>query len=63
MPKDLQGDRRGTEHIGPEDTFEGDYGRLLEQSYARLEGNRKGVASPRGLHPYTVAGGVPRKSV
>ena len=38
----------GHEHIGPEDTFEGDYGRLLEQAY------RKGVkvlASPTGFEP------------
>jgi hypothetical protein len=25
--------RAGTEHIGPEDTFEGDYGRLLDRFY------------------------------
>ena len=34
---------RGTEHIGPEDTFDGDYGRLLERACG------KGVARPAGL--------------
>ena len=41
------GDRRGTEHIGPEDTFDGDYGRLLE----RVQNNGKWVASPTGFEP------------
>ena len=31
----------GTEHIGPEDTFDGDYGRLLE----RAQNSGKGLAS------------------
>jgi hypothetical protein len=35
----------GTEHIGPEDTFDADYGRLLEQFYA------KRLASPAGVEP------------
>jgi hypothetical protein len=35
-------DVRGTEHIGPEDTFDADYGRLLARVYG------KGVASPTG---------------
>ena len=35
------GDRRGTEHLTPEDTFDGDYGRLLERA--------EGMASPRGV--------------
>jgi hypothetical protein len=26
-------DRLGTEHITPEDTFDGDYGQLLERAY------------------------------
>ena len=43
MPKGWRGDTRGTEQIGPEDTFEGD--RLLAQAHMRLTGNRKGVAS------------------
>jgi hypothetical protein len=38
-------DRRGKEHLGPEDTFDGDYGRLLE----RAQNSGKRVASPRGL--------------
>ena len=38
------GDTRGTEDIGPEDTFDGDYGRLLE----RAQNSGKRVASPRG---------------
>lgn len=43
-PKDLNpSDLSGTEDIGPEDTFEGDYGRLLERVYV------KGVASPPRL--------------
>jgi hypothetical protein len=32
-------------HIGPEDTFDGDYGRLLERAANR----GKGVASPEGM--------------
>ena len=28
---------RGTEHIGPEDTLDSDYGRLLERVYAGAE--------------------------
>ena len=38
-------DLTGTECIGPEDTFDGDYGRLLERFYA------EGVASPTGFEP------------
>ena len=34
----------GTEHIGPEDTFDTDYGRLLEA----VQNRGKGLASPRG---------------
>ena len=34
----------GTEHIGPEDTFDADYGRLLEA----VQNRGKGLASPRG---------------
>lgn len=33
----------GAEHIGPEDTFDGDYGRLLEGAQQDFG---KGVASP-----------------
>jgi site-specific DNA recombinase len=43
-----KGDVRGTEHIQPEDTFDGDYGRLLEQAVYG-----KGVARPAGLEPAT----------
>ncbi len=39
------GDRRGTEHIRPEDTHDVDYGSLLERCYG------KGVASPAGFEP------------
>jgi hypothetical protein len=35
-PAFIRDDVRGTEHIGPEDTFEGDYGRLLENAERRL---------------------------
>ena len=35
----------GTEHIGPEDTFDADYGRLLEA----VQNSEKGLASPRGI--------------
>ncbi len=46
-PKDLNpSDLSGTEDIGPEETFEGDYGRLLERVYV------KGVASPQGFEPW-----------
>jgi len=36
-------DRSGSEHIGQEDTFEGDYGRLLDRFYRN---NAEGMASP-----------------
>ena len=39
----------GSEHIGPEDTFDADYGRLLE----RVCSNGKWVARPAGLEPAT----------
>ena len=39
-----EGDTRGLENIGPEDTFDGDYGRLLE----RAQNSGKRVASPTG---------------
>ncbi len=43
------GDRRGLDEIGPEDTFDGDYNRLLEAAHA---GNRAEVlASPPGFEP------------
>jgi site-specific DNA recombinase len=48
-------DRTGTEDIGPEDTFDGDYGRLLDRAYAMtISGSQeyvKGVASPPGFEP------------
>lgn len=37
------GDRRGREHVGPEDTFEADYGRLLERAE---RGNRQNCGDP-----------------
>ena len=45
----------GTQHIGPEDTFDADYGRLLEA----VQNRGKGLASPRGTdhilrHEYRV---------
>lgn len=46
----------GSEGIGPEDTFDGDYGRLLEQMYV------KGVASPTGFDPFLMAGSVGRRA-
>ncbi len=45
-PKFVKPGNRGAEHIGPDDTFDGDYGRLLEQFYV------KGVTSPTGFEPY-----------
>jgi hypothetical protein len=36
-------DTRGWEDMTPEDTFDGDYGRLLDRVYG------KGVASPTGF--------------
>ena len=44
----------GIEHIGPEDTFDGDYGRLLEAAQNR----GKGLASPREIFPFTMRGSV-----
>ena len=51
-PKDLDpNDLTGTEDIGPEDTFDGDYGRLLDRAYTQVFA-RKGVASPQGFEPW-----------
>lgn len=55
-PKGLVRDEAGCEGIGPEDTFDGDYGRLLEQVYV------KAVASPRGRDPFHVVGSVRRRA-
>lgn len=45
-PKSLDpNDRSGTENIGPEDTFDRDYGRVLERAY---EKSVKVLASPTG---------------
>jgi hypothetical protein len=41
------GDVRGLEHLTPEDTFDADYGRLLEKAEKRV----LGVASPTGFEP------------
>lgn len=41
------GDARGREHIGPEETFDGDYGRLVERAARALDPARKG-GDPRG---------------
>lgn len=41
-------DRRGFEDTGPEDTFDGDYGRLLDRAY---EDRVKVLASPTGFEP------------
>ena len=44
----------GCEGIGPEDTFDGDYGRLLERAYERARATRKDVkvgTSPTGFEP------------
>ncbi len=49
-----QSDTTGREDIGPEDTFDGDYGRLLE----RAQNSGKRVASPRGILPFTMRGAV-----
>ena len=52
-------DRMGKEHLGPEDTFDGDYGRLLEQVQ-----DGKWLASPRGtniLYQVDLAGAARRR--
>jgi site-specific DNA recombinase len=48
----------GAEHLGPEDTFDGDYGRLLERATAPFIKFGKGVASPAGITPFTDGKGV-----
>ncbi len=48
-PKNLDpNDLTGTEDIGPEDTGDGDYGRLLERVY---RSDALGLASPAGFEP------------
>jgi hypothetical protein len=39
---------RGTGHIGVEDTFDGDYGRLLEAAHARATKGQKAASVERG---------------
>ncbi|HVL69274.1 MAG TPA: recombinase family protein [Vicinamibacterales bacterium] len=41
--------REGWEHLTAEDTFDADYGRLLERAYERYARSGKGVASPDGI--------------
>ena len=54
-PKSLDPhDRSGKEGIAADDTLDGDYGRLLD----RVEKCAKGMASPKGADPFTVAGSV-----
>ncbi len=38
IPADMKVSYAGTEHIGPEDTFDADYGRLLEAVHIRCIG-------------------------
>lgn len=45
-PAFIERGNRGAEHIGPEDTFDGDYGRLLESV------GGKWLASPQGFEPW-----------
>lgn len=44
----VPGDITGREQIGPEDTFDGDYGRLLDRANPS---SGKRVASPTGFEP------------
>jgi len=49
-PKNLDpNDLTGTEDIGPEDTGEADFGRLLERAYER--NHAEGSSSPTGFEP------------
>lgn len=50
-PAFVEANTRGANHIGPEDTFDGDYGRLLERATAALTSYGKGVTSPAGIEP------------
>src|SRR6185503_2148020 len=45
------GDLAGTEHITTEDTFEADYGRLLERAELAERGNVKNVVTLVGFEP------------
>lgn len=47
-PAWIANDRRGLENTSPDDTFDGDYGRLLERAY---EKSVKVLASPAGIEP------------
>ena len=53
-PTWIEASGAGTEDIGPEDTCDADYGRLLEA----VQNRGKGLASPRGFIPFTVVGSV-----
>ena len=44
----IRSDTRGTEEIGPEDTFDADYGQRLQRVY------NKGVVRPAGFEPATL---------
>ena len=48
-PSWLPNSRQGTEHIRPEDTFDVDYGKILDLAYVKFHG--KGVTSPTGFEP------------
>ena len=43
--------REGTEHIGPDDTPDSDYGKLLEQAQGRKPKTKVGVATLVGFEP------------
>ena len=51
-PAFIPEDVRGTDHIGPEDTFEGDYGRLLENAERRLNAADNEWRPWRDSNPY-----------
>ena len=53
-PTWIEASGAGTEDIGPEDTCDADYGRLLEA----VQNRGKGLASPRGILPFTMRGSV-----
>jgi hypothetical protein len=50
-PSWIQDGLTGTEHIGPEDTWDGDYGRLLARACEKVRRVGKGLATLEGFEP------------
>jgi hypothetical protein len=57
-PAFIEKGNRGAEHIGPEDTFDADYGRLLEAVYGKWVASPRGVEDVQSWQPATLVSGI-----